>query len=122
MALTFVQDDNAVNYINNKKNQVIDELFKLKNKYSELLFASNKLISVIHTIPDITNETLLDSKKWDDKIQNEIKEYVLNFNKKIDELNSQVNDIYKSSKTESFSIFYEDSKIRKLICIINLLM
>lgn len=109
----FVQDDNAVNYINNKKNQVIDEIFKLKNKYSELLFASNKLISVIHTIPDITNETLLDSKKWDDKIQNEIKEYVSNFNKKIDELNSQVNDIYKSSKTESFSIFYEDSKIRK---------
>lgn len=109
----FVQDDNAVNYINNKKNQVIDEIFKLKNKYSELLFASNKLISVIHTIPDITNETLLDSKKWDDTIQNEIKEYVSNFNKKIDELNSQVNDIYKSSKTESFSIFYENSKIRK---------
>ncbi len=110
----FVQDDNAVNYINNKKNQVIDEIFKLKNKYSELLLASNKLISVINAIPDITNETICDSMKWDDMIQNEIKDYVSSFNKEIKELNSQVKDIYNSSQKDSLSIFYEDSKIRKI--------
>ncbi len=110
----FVQDDNAVNYINNKKNQVIDEIFKLKNKYSELLFASNKLISVINAIPDITNETICDSMKWDDMIQNDIKDYVSSFNIEIKELNSQVKDIYNSNQKDNLSIFYKDSKIRKI--------
>lgn len=110
----FVQDDNAVDYINEKKSLVIDETIRLKNKYSELLLASNKLISVINAIPDITNETICDSMKWDDMIQNEIKDYVSSFNKEIKELNSQVKDIYNSSQKDSLSIFYEDSKIRKI--------
>lgn len=109
----FVQDDNAVEYINEKKSLVIDETMRLKNKYSELLLASNKLISVINAIPDITNETICDSMKWDDMIQNEIKDYVSSFNKEIKELNSQVKDIYNSNQKDSLSI-YEDSKIRKI--------
>lgn len=110
----FVQDDKAVDYINEKKNQVIDEILRLKNKHSELLSASNKLISVINAIPDITNETICDSMKWDDIIQNEIKDYVSSFNKEIKELNSQVKDIYNSDQKDSLSIFYEDSKRRKI--------
>ena len=110
----FVQDDNAVDYINEKKSLVIDETIRLKNKYSELLLASNKLISVINAIPDITNETICDSMKWDDIIQNEIKDYVSSFNKEIKDLNSQVKDIYNSNQKDSLSIFYEDSKIRKI--------
>lgn len=110
----FVQDDKAVDYINKKKNQVIDEILRLKNKHSELLSASNKLISVINAIPDITNETICDSMKWDDIIQNEIKDYVSSFNKEIKELNSQVKDIYNSNQKDSLSIFYEDSKRRKI--------
>ena len=109
----FVQDDNAVEYINEKKSLVIDETMRLKNKYSELLLASNKLISFINAIPDITNETICDSMKWDDMIQNEIKDYVSSFNKEIKELNSQVKDIYNSNQKDSLSI-YEDSKIRKI--------
>lgn len=110
----FVQDDNAVDYINEKKSLVIDETIRLKNKYSELLLASNKLISVINAIPDITNETICDSMKWDDMIQSEIKDYVSSFNKEIKDLNSQVKDIYNSNQKDSLSIFYEDSKIRKI--------
>ena len=110
----FVQDDNAVNYVNKKKNLVIDEILRLKNKYSELLSVSNKLISAINAIPDITNETICDSMKWDDTIQNEIKDDILNFNKKIDELSSQINDIYKSNQKDSLNTFFEDSKIKKI--------
>ena len=110
----FVQDDNAVDYINEKKSLVIDETMRLKNKYSELLSASNKLISVINAIPDITNETICDSMKWDAIIQNEIKEYVSSFNNEIRELNSQVNDIYNSNQQDNLSIFYKDTKIRKI--------
>lgn len=110
----FVQDAKAVDYINNKKNLVIAEILRLKNKYSELLSSSNKLISIINEIPDITNETICESMKWDNMIQNEINDYILNFKKKIDELNSQIKDIYNSNQKDSLSILYEDSNIRKI--------
>ena len=104
----FLRDDKAINYLNNKKKIIIEDLDKLKYRLYEYNRFKNNLRQAIENIDDVEYKNINDALEWDNKIQNNLK-------KDIDYLKKELENINKSFKEKNYETIEKEKNIKKLL-------
>lgn len=97
----FIQDRDAVAYINNKKKEALKELKYLGWKYDEFDEYIRLLRKIVQKIPDITIENVMESEKWHDIIQDAICDKVEIFRQEMETLDKKKTKIDISIQMEN---------------------
>lgn len=124
----FVHDQHAVEYVNKKKERLLEEIEKLYYNHEKNQDYLNALRETIKTQPDINAETLYDSIAWFEKIVNAVNSYLHRYTQKLKELENSSDETYKFSidstqSKESRDNFKKDyEEIRRKIRNIEILL
>lgn len=122
----FVQDKDAVVYINEKKNKLIKRLETLNWRYDSFSEYVQALKKTVKTIPDVTSKSIIDSEKWGEIVYIAIKEKLSIFNIKIEKLEQKLNALYTKFQgkrdNEKKEIWEKITKTREELEIYNTLI
>ena len=79
----FLQNQDAVDYFNNKKRKFVDEILQLKWKQGDVYKYAYKLGEFIDTIPDVKLDCIHDVETWQDTISNVFEHDIAEIDEKI---------------------------------------
>ena len=92
----FVHDDDAVKYINNKKQEMIARIVSLDWRYDKYQSYLDKLKEAVRNIPDIEFSSMGDSFKWESYIKSVVKDELQKLEATKTELISKQEELHSS--------------------------
>ena len=99
----FVQNQAALNYYNDRKNNVIQEIDSLRLEFDgyDLYEYARRLSEFIEAIPDVKFDCIRDVGKWHEMISTEFKKDICEIETKIEEAQSKCEEIKDSDKNKT---------------------
>ena len=109
----FLQNQDAVDYFNNKKRKFVDEILQLKWKQGDVYKYAYKLGEFIDTIPDVKLDCIHDVETWQDTISNVFEHDIAEIDEKIRDIKKKYKQI-KNSDNEEHVLKENLNKLEKL--------
>ncbi|MGM9575909.1 MAG: hypothetical protein ACI3T2_00575 [Anaerovibrio sp.] len=115
----FVQNQAALNYYNDRKNNVIQEIDSLRLEFDgyDLYEYARRLSEFIEAIPDVKFDCIRDVGKWHEMISTEFKKDICEIETKIEEAQSKCEEIKDSDKNKTIILkkyLHELNKLKNL--------
>ncbi len=101
----FSQDNEAVEYLNEKKHKMLEDLNELKcsyDSYNQNMYIE-KMRKIVINIPDVANENITEAISWNNYVLTSVGKEVAEFNHEIETLETKKTkqfDILKQTKDE----------------------
>lgn len=98
-----MQNQAALNYYNDRKNNVIQEIDSLRLEFDgyDLYEYARRLSEFIEAIPDVKFDCIRDVGKWHEMISTEFKKDICEIETKIEEAQSKCEEIKDSDKNKT---------------------
>ena len=100
----FVEDSRGIEYINNKKAAILNEINNLFWKQEKYHLYFNTIEETVKKLPDIDRATIMDCFEWEEKVREATKDCLSELKKEYENLNrgmqEQFEIAFSSSKTE----------------------
>lgn len=112
----FLQDQRAVDYYNDRKQSLVNEIFSLKRKLDEedLYKYVCKLFGFIAKIPDVKFDCIHDVENWQEKLLSTFQEDLIEIKTKITDIQFEYEKIEDSDKNKASILKLYLEKLEKI--------
>lgn len=110
----FLQDQSALDYYNNKKSKLIEEIVSLRWEHDDLYRYARKLSEFIVTIPDVKFDCIHDVENWQGMISTAFEQDLTEIETKIADVQLEYEEIKGSKKNKAAELKRKEGKLNKL--------
>ena len=110
----FLQDQSALDYYNNKKSKLIEEIASLRWELDDLYKYARKLSEFIVTIPDVKFDCIHDIENWQGMISTAFEQDLTEIETKIADVQLEYEEIKGSNKNKAAELKRKEGKLNKL--------
>ena len=110
----FLQNQDAVDYFNNRKRKLVKKIAQLKWELEDLYIYAHKLSEFIDTVVDVKQECIHDVETWQNTILKAFEHDIAEINDKIKNKKAKYEQVKDNNKKEAYKLYEDINKLEKL--------
>lgn len=110
----FLQDQYALDYYNEKKRNLIEEVASLRWKFDDMYKYARKLSEFVVSIPDVNSESICDVEKWQEMISTVFENDIDEIEAKLEDAQNEYEKIKNRDKNKEIRLKIYIEKLRQL--------